>query len=158
MNRTILTFFFPETNPRNKSFEHSRTKRIHETNLLNTIGICESGPQDLGSIKVHLCSKVSWWFVGFVKKGWILSKRVYELNPQNGSFEHPRTKRIHKMNLWTLFVLQIHIHNVQIRISSKTNPNWLATNPDLRNESTFLRISCTIPASLLIINQCTFLK
>ncbi len=31
-----------KTNPRNESFEHSGTKRIHKTNLLNTVGIRES--------------------------------------------------------------------------------------------------------------------
>ena len=48
-----------ETNPRNESFEHRSTKRIHETNLLNTVGIRESGPQDLYGFVVHLCSKDS---------------------------------------------------------------------------------------------------
>jgi hypothetical protein len=33
-NGVILDFFFPETNPRNESFEHRRTKLIHEMNLL----------------------------------------------------------------------------------------------------------------------------
>ncbi len=41
-NRTFLTSFFHETNPRNESFEHRRTKRIHKTNLLNTEGRNES--------------------------------------------------------------------------------------------------------------------
>jgi hypothetical protein len=31
-----------ESNPGNKSFEHSRTKRIHKRNLLKTVWICES--------------------------------------------------------------------------------------------------------------------
>ncbi len=35
--RTFLTFFSYETNPRNKSFENCVTKRIHKTNLLNTV-------------------------------------------------------------------------------------------------------------------------
>ena len=37
MKRTFLTFFSYKTNPRNESFENCVTKRIHETNLLNTV-------------------------------------------------------------------------------------------------------------------------
>ncbi len=44
-NRTFLTFFFHKTNPRNESFELRSTKRIHETNLLNTVGRNESTKQ-----------------------------------------------------------------------------------------------------------------
>jgi hypothetical protein len=32
-------------NPQNESFEHSRTKRIYETNLLNTVGQNQSMKQ-----------------------------------------------------------------------------------------------------------------
>jgi|FrelakmetLWP11LW_1041352.scaffolds.fasta_scaffold17104_1 hypothetical protein len=41
-NQVIWDFCFSETNPQNESFEHRRTKRIHETNLLNTVGQNES--------------------------------------------------------------------------------------------------------------------
>ena len=35
--QTFLTCFSYKTNPRNESFENCVTKRIHETNLLNTV-------------------------------------------------------------------------------------------------------------------------
>ncbi len=136
-NRIFWDFWSYEMNPPNESFEHRSTKRIHETNLLNTVGIRESGPQDLYGFVVHLCSKDSWGFVGFMKKGQILSKTVYETNPQNES-----------LNTVDGFVSRIWIRDVRIRISYETNPNWLATNPDSRNESTFLGTSYTISASL----------
>ncbi len=37
-NRVIGNFWSYKTNPRNESFEHRSTKRIHETNLLSTLG------------------------------------------------------------------------------------------------------------------------
>ena len=33
-------------NPRNKPFEHGRTKKIHETNLFNTRGFSNPNPKD----------------------------------------------------------------------------------------------------------------
>jgi hypothetical protein len=75
------------------------------------------------------------------------------MNPRNES-----------LNTVDGFVSQIRIRDARIQIFSETNPNWLATNPDSRNESmdsqdqsTFLRISYTIPASL-IITQTTHFK
>ena len=52
------------TNPSERkqieSFEiFGLAKRIHKTNLLNTVGIRESGPQDLYGFVVRLCSKDS---------------------------------------------------------------------------------------------------
>jgi hypothetical protein len=120
-NRIFWDFWSYEMNPRNESFEHRSTKRINETNLLNTVGIRESGSQDSYGFVVRLCSKDLWGFVGFVgfvKKGRILSKNVYETNPWNES-----------LNTIDGFAKRIRIRDVRIRISYETNPNWLATNP-----------------------------
>ncbi len=135
-----------ETNPQNKSFEHRTTKRIHETNLLNTVGIYESGPQDLYGFVVCLCSKDSWGFVGFVKKGRILSKTVYETNPRYGYLKTLVTNR-NKTNP------KIRICFVGTKRIFLSQDSWATIryeSTDSRNESMFLRISYTNPASLVL--------
>jgi hypothetical protein len=126
-NRIFWDFWSYETNPRNESFEHRCTKRIHETNLLNTIlGIRESGPQDSYGFVVCLCSKDTWGFVGFigfVKKGRILSKTVYETNPRYGYLKTLVTNR-NKTNFFKSgFVIHdtVRIHGFAKRIHVFTN-------------------------------------
>jgi hypothetical protein len=137
-----------ETNPRNESFEHRTTKRIHETNLLNTVGIRESGPQDSYGFVVCLCSKDSWGFVGFVgfvKKGRILSKTVYETNPRYGYLKTLVTNR-NETNP------KIRIRFVGTKRIFLSQDSWSTIryeSTDSRNESMFLRISYTNPASLV---------
>ena len=137
-----------ETNPRNESFEHRTTKRIHETNLLNTVGIRESGPQDSYGFVVCLCSKDSWGFVGFVgfvKKGRILSKTVYETNPRYGYLKTLVTNR-NETNP------KIRIRFVGTKRIFLSQDSWSTIryeSTDSRNESMFLRISYTNPASLI---------
>jgi hypothetical protein len=151
-NRIFWDFWSYETNPRNESYENCVTKRIHETNLLNTVGRNESTKRIFWKAegfanpklpsKVRLCSKDS---PGFVRIRWfrwnvsrnestkrILWKLCHETNPRNESYENCVTKRIHETNL---------LKTRRIRIRG-------LPNPDSRNESTFLRISYTIPASL----------
>ncbi len=78
-----------------------------------------------------------------------VTNRIHETNLLNTVVRNESTKWIFEHRRG--FVLQIRIRDVWIRISSETNPNWQATNPDSKNESTFLRISYTIPASLKIL-------
>jgi hypothetical protein len=67
-----------------------------------------------------------------VKKGRILSKNVYETNPRNESLN------------------TIDGFAKRIRIRDGTNPDFLRNEPKLTGyESTFLRTSYTIPASLV---------
>jgi hypothetical protein len=69
-------------NPRNKPFEHGRTKKIHETNLFNTRGIPESESKGFGQIWLVYSTKDLWWFIGIVE-----------------SFENCDTNQFHEMNL-----------------------------------------------------------
>jgi hypothetical protein len=60
-NKTNLVIWkknFHETNPRNESFEHRSTKRIHETNLLNTIQIRESESQGFVRIRKSIVLRI----------------------------------------------------------------------------------------------------
>ena len=86
----------------------------------------------------------SWGFVGFVKTGRIFGKSVYETNPRNESFENMKDS-------WST------IRNESGFVNHKTKWIFLESgfvttiqkkSMDSRNESTFLRISYTIPASL----------
>ena len=148
-NRIFWDFWSYETNPRNESFEHRCTKRIHETNLLNTIlGIRESGPQDSYGFVVCLCSKDTWGFVGFigfVKKGRILSKTVYETNPRYGYLKTLVTNR----NETNPKIRICFVGTKRIFLSQDSWSTIRYESTDSRNESMFLRISYTNPASLL---------
>jgi hypothetical protein len=57
-NRVIWKKNFHETNPRNESFEHRSTKRIHETNLLNTIQIREYESQGFVRIRKSIVLRI----------------------------------------------------------------------------------------------------
>jgi len=89
-NQVILEFFFYKTNPKNKSFEHSRTKLIHEKNLLNTVGQNESMKQIFWTgyrfvhLKHRICMDTDLFIVrlctkdlcGFVRICWIRENRL----------------------------------------------------------------------------------
>ncbi len=139
-----------ETNPQNESFESCVTKRIHESNLLKTRGFANPNPKDsdgfLYPIVLRIC-KDSWdlldssnlWKIASRNESTkqIFWKLGHETNPRNESFESCVTKRIHESNLL------------------KTDKSKQNESMDSRNESTFLQISYTIPASLEITNQNT---
>ncbi len=106
-----------ETHPQNESFERRRTKRIHETNLLNIVGIRKSRSQDSCSIEVRLCSKYSWGFVRICEDLWKKAK----------SCQKESTNWIHETDLLNTVVRNestnwIFEHSRWIR---ETNPNWL---------------------------------
>jgi hypothetical protein len=163
-NRVIWNFRSYETNPRNESLENRRTKRIHDTNLWKTglrnestirifkVRIRESGfasppawiRKDSFRAIVLRIRKDSWGFVGFVKTGRIFGKSVYETNPRNESFENMKDS-------WST------IRNESGFVNHETKRIFLESgfvttirneSMDSRNESTFLRISYTNPASL----------
>ncbi len=111
-NRVIFEFYFHKPNPRNESFEHCRTNRIHETNHLNNVGWNESmkwifwkqygfaNPKprirtDSGLFKVRLCSKDSWGFGRIHEKGLIFGSSGHKSNPKFKSL------RIRLANLWS---------------------------------------------------------
>ncbi len=148
-----------KTNPRNESFERRRMKRIHENESFENQRIRKSESKGFGRIHLSYSTKDLWGFVGFVgfvkyfENGvtkWIRemnllkmasrnesAKRIFwkwrhKTNPQNESFENwqIKSKRIRKTNLL------------------KTDKSNWNESMDLQNESTFLQISYTIPASL----------
>ncbi len=134
-----------KTNPQNKSFEHRRTKQIHETNLLKTRGFENPNPKDSDGFVYPIVLRIrkdsldsldssNLWKIASRNESMkrIFWKLGHETNPRNESFENCVTKRIHKSNLL------------------KTDKSKRNESMDSRNESTFLQISYTIPASLLI--------
>jgi hypothetical protein len=163
-NRVFWDFWPYESNPQYESFEKRYTKRIHNTNLMkpglrneSTIRIFWmpygfANPKygirmDSNLFKVRLCTKIgedSWGFVGLVKTGLIF---------------------------WKLagFVCTIRYESFHVRIREPrydTNRTFLKSgfvltiryeSMDSRNESMFLRISYTIPASLVLPPSNTFL-
>jgi hypothetical protein len=132
---------------RNESFEHRRTKRIHETNLLKTRGFANPNPKDSDGfvypivLRIHkdsldLLDSSNLWKIASQNESTkrIFGKLGHKTNPRNESFENCGTKQIHESNLL------------------KTDKSKRNESMDSRNESTFLRISYTIPASLKLCN------
>ncbi len=148
-NWIFWDFWSYKTNPRNESLENRPTKRIHNTNLSKTclqneskkwifkVQIPKSGfanppawiHKDSFRAIVLRIHQDSWGFIGFVKTGWIFGSSGHKTNPQFKSlrigFVNHETKRIF---LESGFVTTIRNESM--------------------NESTFLWISYTIPASL----------
>ncbi len=130
-----------ETNPRNESFEHRSTKRIHKTNLLKIDWICESGSTGFVWIRKSIVLRI--------REDSSDSLNLLKIASRNES-----AKRIFWkwLDSWSM----IRNKSFQVRIRDpryETNPGFVVTiryeSMDSRNESTFLRISYTIPASLL---------
>ena len=133
-----------ETNPRNESFEHRSTKRIHETNLLKIDWIRESG---------------STGFV-WIRKSIVLRIREDSLDSWDSSnllkiaSRNESAKRIFWkwLDSWSTKRYESRIRDHETKrtflesgfVITKRNESM-----DSRNESTFLRISYTIPASLI---------
>jgi hypothetical protein len=162
MNQVIWDFWPYKSNPQYKSFEKSSTNWIHDTKLLkkvlqieSTIKIFKVWIQESGFASppawirkdlfraIVLRIRQDWWgFVGFVKTGPISLKSVYESNP-----------RIESLRIG-LGNPDLQIYEVRF-INYKTKRTFLESGfmITIRNESMFLRISYTIPASLLNI-QC----
>jgi hypothetical protein len=124
-NRVIWDFCFHktihETNPWNESFETSMDSRI----------------RSLGFVWIRACLKYVY-VLGIRKDSLDLWKQVK-------SFENQSTKRIHETNL--LKTLRICDPN-RTFLESGFVITIRNKSMDSRNESTFLRISYTIPASL----------
>ncbi len=140
-NRVIWDFWRHETNPRNESFERRRTKRIHETNLLKTRGFANPNPKDLEGfvypivLRIREDSLDSSNILKMASRNesakQIFWKWHHKTNPRNESFKNGVTKQIRETNLL------------------KTDESNRNESMDSQNESTFLRISYTIPASLV---------
>ncbi len=132
-----------ETNPQNESFEHCGTKRIHETNLLNTVGIRESGSTGFVWIRMSIVLRIR--------------EDSLDLSDSSNLLKIASRNESAKPIFWKWLDSWSTIRNVsfQVRICDpryKTNPGFVVTiryeSMDSQNESTFLRISYTIPASL----------
>jgi len=140
------------------------TKRIHKTNLWKTglqnestirifkVWICESGFGNLPAwirknsfraIALRICQD-SWGFVGFAKTGQIFGSSGHETNPR---FESLRI-RLMNPDLQICEVGFVNHETKQIFLESGFVTTIWNESMDLRNESTFLRISYKIPASL----------
>ncbi len=152
-NWVIWNFWSYETNPQNKSLENRPTKQIHNTNLLKKalqikyaiqifrVWIQESGfaSPPAWICKDSFCAIVLrihqdlWGFVGFVKTGhktnpWFESLRIGLANPDS----------------WICEVGFVNHKMKRIFLES----GFVTT---IQNKSTFLQISYTIPASLVIL-------
>ena len=90
---------------------------------------------DLGLFKVRLCTKDSSGFVGFVKTGRIIGSSGHKTNPQFESLRigHP-----------DLQICEVGFVNHETKLFLESG--FVTT---IQNESTFLRIYYTIPASLV---------
>ena len=110
---TKRIFWTPKdkTNPRNKSFEHRRTKRIHETNLLKTRGFANPNPKDSDGFVYPLVLRIREDLLDSLDSSNLLkiasqnesTKQIFwklrqETNPQNESFENCITKRTRESN------------------------------------------------------------
>ncbi len=163
-NWVIWNFWSYETNPWNESLEKRPTKRSHKMNLWKTglwnesaiqifkVWICESGfanppawirKDSFHAIVLRICQD-SWGFVGFVKTGWILGSSGHKTNPRLESL------RIGLTNL-DLRICEVGFINHETKwifLESGFVTTIQNESMDSRNESMFLRISYTIPASL----------
>ena len=166
-NQIFWDFWPYELNPRYKSFKNRSAKQIHDTNLSKTglrnesaiqilkVWICESGlanppawiRKDLFRAIVLRIRKDSWGFVGFVKTGQIFGESVYKTNPRNESFENIK-------DLWSTIRNESGFVTHDTKRIFYSQDSWSTIryeSMDSRNESMFLRISYTNPASLMDI-------
>ncbi len=117
---------------RNKSTKRIFWKLCHETNLLKTRGFANPNPKDSDGFVCPIVLRIR-------KDSWD-SSNLWKIVSQNES-----TKRI----FWKLGH-ETNLLKIASRNGSTNRIFWKLTN---RNESTFLRISYTIPASLLFYLQ-----
>jgi hypothetical protein len=166
-NRVIWEKNFHETNPRNGYFKKISTNPNHDTGSLILslrnestkrifkVLICESGfanppvwiRKDSFRAIVLRIHKDSWGFVGFVKTGRIFGESVYETNPQNKSFENIKDS-------WSTIRNKSGFVTHDTKRIFYSQDSWSTIryeSMDSQNESMFLRISYTNPASLLLM-------
>ncbi len=167
-NRVIWNFWSYEKNPQNESLGNRPTKRIHKTNLWKTglqnestiqifkVWIRESGIANLPAwirkdsfraivLRIH---QDSWGFVGFMKTGRIFGCSGHETNPRFESLRIGLTNPDSRI----CEVRFVNHETKQIFLESGFVTTIRNESMDLQNESTFLRISYTIPASLSYIH------
>jgi hypothetical protein len=163
-NRVIWNFWSYKTNPWNESLEIRPTKLIHETNLWKTglqnesgirifkVRIRESG---FANLPAWICKdsfratvlrirQDLWGFVGFMKTGRIFGSSGHETNPR---FESLRIG-LANPDLRICEVGFVNHETKRIFLESGFVTTIQNESMDSVNESTFLRISYTIPASL----------
>ena len=96
------------------------------------------------AIVLRIC-KDSWGFVGFVKTGRIFGESVYETNPRNESFENIKDS-------WSTIRNESGFVTHDTKRIFYSQDSWSTIryeSMDSQNESMFLRISYTNPASLI---------
>ncbi len=119
----------------------------------------DSQIRSLGFVRIRACSKYvyvlrirqdsldSWKQVeSFENQS---TKRIHEMNPRNESFENIKDS-------WSTIRNKsgfIYHETIRIFLESGFVTTIQNESMDLRNKSTFLRISYTIPASLLILHH-----